>query len=191
MASFFSVRRPSDFRGFDDQCRETATRWNTGIDGSVERPPMRPWNSCSPRALGCTMFKVLSEFVEHLHTAVCNINKFVWDTDTFDQPTWMRAHNTVCTMAYTGIGPAVQHMDDFNHLLMATLGAREGTYLGQAITAYQVREALNNRSLQTDIQASPAINAIVEFLNATAGKLLHFCNVGCEYVGNSSMCYAR
>lgn len=123
------------------------------------------------------MFEVSSEFVEHTVTAVCNINRCVWGTETTDQPAWMRATNIACTMTDTGIGPAVQHMDAFIQLLMATLGPREGAYLGQAIIAYQVRMALQTINAHTDIQYSPATNAMVELLNAAEGNVLHVATI--------------
>lgn len=37
------------------------------------------------------MFEVFTVVVEHKMTAVGQINRYAWDTESTDQPTWVRA----------------------------------------------------------------------------------------------------
>lgn len=67
---------PHEYHGIDEDFRETAARWATGQSPLIDRPPMRPWNVFSPRALGCTFCAVLSEYIEHTRIAVHNANRF-------------------------------------------------------------------------------------------------------------------
>lgn len=67
------------------------------------------------------MSEELAAFVVHQMTAVGHSNRYSWDAESSDQPTWMRAHNTVNIMAGTGIGPMRQRMDGHIHMLMATI----------------------------------------------------------------------
>lgn len=151
---------------FDAEFREHTFRWNTARYGSIDASPMRPWNTFSPRALGCTLFEVLADIVAHKMAAVGHINRYSWDTESTDKPTWMRAKNTVNIMADTGIVPVMQRMDGLNRLLMATPGPREGAYLGSRITASQVKEALKHRHVHTDMIESPTFEAMVDVLNS-------------------------
>lgn len=75
LSSLYRTHRPDTYRGFDESVKETATRWSTPIAGRHEAPPNRPWSVFSPRALGCTCFEVLTEFVDHNMTDVTNINR--------------------------------------------------------------------------------------------------------------------
>lgn len=60
VASFFSVQRPDGVRGFDD---DIENQLHAGIlalmEVSIDHQCVRR-KICSPRALGCTMFEVLS-----------------------------------------------------------------------------------------------------------------------------------
>lgn len=71
VASFYSFQRPPPhaYHGIDEDVRDTATRWNTGLSQLIDSPPMRPWSVVSPRALGCTFFEVLSEYIDHTHNS--------------------------------------------------------------------------------------------------------------------------
>lgn len=106
-------------------------------------------------------------------TAVENINRYSWDSESTDQPTWMSANNLASVMADTGIDPMLQHMDGLIHLLMATPGPREGAYLGSCVTARQVTDTLKNTNVPTDLMESPTINEMVYFLNSHAAEWLH------------------
>lgn len=161
-----------EYHAVDEYVRETASRWNQGLSPLVDSPSMRPLNVFPPRSLGCTFFEVVPDCVEHTITAVRHVSRLTWDTDTPDQPAWMRAMHIVCTLADTGIDPVMQQMDVYSHLLMATPGPWEGACLGQPVTAAQVREARKNRYVHTDVRGAIAIDAMVDFLNLKDGTWL-------------------
>lgn len=68
-------------------------------------------------------------------------------------------------MVDTGIDPVMQHMDVYNHLLMATPGPKEGARLGHPVTAAQTKEGLTHSEVHADVRGSIAVAAMVEFLN--------------------------
>lgn len=86
LASVYTAQLPIGYRAFDGSCLATASKWNQPIGRQV-KAPARPCKVYAPRAIGITLYEVLTDFVDHTLTAVAHFTREAWDVLTTDSPT--------------------------------------------------------------------------------------------------------